>query len=177
MEQLIAKRYAVALFELSKECDKMDLFYDEVSIICTAINQNEEFETVLDHPTISGDEKFEMMKKAFQGASQEVLGLIEIVIKKNRENELVEILKSFLDLVNEFKGIILASVYSAKALNETQIENIKENLSKKLDKQIVMQTFIKPELIGGLLINVDGKVIDNSIKKSLQDIKKNLLNS
>lgn len=177
MEQLIAKRYAVALFELSKECDKVDLFYDEVNIICTAIEENEEFEIILDHPTISGSEKFEMITKAFQGVSKEILGLIDIVIKKNRENELMAILQEFLTLVNEYKGIILACVYSAKTLTDTQIEKIKENLAKKLDKQIVMQTFIKPELIGGLLINVDGKVIDNSIKKNLQDIKQNLLNS
>ena len=96
---------------------------------------------------------------------------------KNRETEILNILETFLNLVKEYKGITTAFIYSATQLSDSQLSAIKEKLSKKLNKDVIIKAYIQPELIGGMLINVDGKVIDNSIKKSLVDIKKSLINN
>lgn len=178
MAKLISKRYAVALFELAQETDKMDIFNSQVEMIYTSIKANKEFLSVLNHPRISGDEKFNLFQNIYKdNISEEILGLMSIIVKKNRETEILEILETFLELVREHKGITTAFIYSATALTNEQINNIKENLSKNLNKEIIIKADVKPDLIGGLLINVDGKVIDNSIKKSLEDIKKSLINN
>lgn len=178
MAKLISKRYAVALFELAKETDKIDLFNSQVELIYNSIKDDKEFLTVLNHPRISGGEKFNLFQNIYKdNISEEILGLISIVVNKNRETEILEILETFLELVKDYKGITTAYVFSAIALNDEQLTKIKENLSKNLNKEIIIEASIKPELIGGLLINVDGKVIDNSIKRNLDDIKKSLINN
>ncbi len=178
MAKLISKRYAVALFELAKETDKIDIFNKEVELIFTSIKEDKDFLTVLNHPRISGEEKFNLFKEIYKdNISEEILGLIAIIVKKNREEEILEILETFLELVREYKGITTAYIYSAMPLSEKQISDIKQNLAKNLNKEIIVEASVKPELIGGILINVDGKVIDNSIKKSLEDIKKSLINN
>ncbi|WP_250278068.1 F0F1 ATP synthase subunit delta [[Clostridium] colinum] len=176
MAKLISKRYAVALFELAKETDKVDLFNNQVELIYNSIKSDKDFLAVLNHPRISSSEKFNLFQNIYKdNISEEILGLISIVVNKNRETEMLEILETFLELVRDYKGITTAYISSAKALSEEQVNNIKQSLSKNLNKEIIIKTEVKPELIGGLLINVDGKVIDNSIKKSLEDIKKVLL--
>lgn len=178
MAKIISRRYAVALFELAKEADKVDLLNTQVELIYNSINSDEEFLIVLNHPRISGKEKFELFKNIFKdGVDEEVLGLLSIAIDKNRETELTEIFEIFLELVREHKGITTAYVHSATALNQSQLDSIKEKLSKKLNKEIILKAETKPELIGGLVINVDGKIIDNSIRKNLSDIKKSLINN
>ncbi len=178
MAKLISKRYAVALFELAKETDKIDLFNSQVELIYNSIKDDKEFLTVLNHPRISGGEKFNLFQNIYKdNISEEILGLISIVVNKNRETEILEILETFLELVKDYKGITTAYVFSAIALNDEQLTKIKENLSKNLNKEIIIEASVKPELIGGLLINVDGKVIDNSIKRNLDDIKKSLINN
>ncbi|WP_317366436.1 F0F1 ATP synthase subunit delta [uncultured Tyzzerella sp.] len=178
MAKLISKRYAVALFELAKETDKVDLFNSEIELIYNSIKNDKEFLTVLNHPRISGGEKFNLFQNIYKNnISEEILGLISIVVKKNRETEILEILEEFLELVRDYKGITTAYVFSAIALSDEQLTKIKENLSKNLNKEIIIEASVKPELIGGLLINVDGKVIDNSIKRNLDDIKKSLINN
>lgn len=178
MAKLISKRYAVALFELAKETDKIDLFNSQVELIYNSIKNDKEFLTVLNHPRISGGEKFNLFQNIYKNnISEEILGLISIVVNKNRETEILEILETFLELVKDYKGITTAYVFSAIALNDEQLTKIKENLSKNLNKEIIIEASVKPELIGGLLINVDGKVIDNSIKRNLDDIKKSLINN
>lgn len=178
MGKLISKRYAVALFELAKETNKIDEFNAQIESIHNAIKDDKEFLGVLNHPRVSSAEKFSLFESIFKNnVSEEILGLISIVVKKNRETEIIEILETFLNLVKEYKGITTAFVYSATKLSESQIEAIKEKLCKKLNKEVIIEAKEQPDLIGGMLINVDGKVIDNSIKKGLEDIKKSLINN
>lgn len=178
MAKLISKRYAVALFELAKETDKIDLFNSQIEVMYNSIKADKEFLAVLNHPRISGGEKFNLFQNIYKdNISEEILGLISIVVKKNRETEILEILETFLGLVRDYKGITTAYIYSAIPLSDEQLSKIKQNLSKNLNKEIIIEAYVKPELIGGLLINVDGKVIDNSIKKSLEDIRKSLINN
>ncbi len=178
MAKLISKRYAVALFELAKETDKIDLFNSQIELMYNSIKEDKEFLAVLNHPRISGGEKFNLFQTIYKdNISDEILGLISIVVKKNRETEILEILETFLELIRDYKGITTAYVYSAIALTNEQLTKIKQNLSKNLNKEIIIEASVNPELIGGLLINVDGKVIDNSIKRNLEDIKKSLINN
>lgn len=179
MVKLISKRYAIALFELAKEkINKIDSLSLEIDVLLNSIENDKDFIKVINHPGISSDEKFNIFSNICkENMSEEILGLISILIKKNREAEITEVFKTFLNLVKEYKGITTAYIYSATKLKEEQILKIKDNLSKKLNKTIIVEVYEKPDLIGGMLINVDGKVIDNSIKKSLNDIKKSLINN
>ena len=178
MARLISKRYAIALFELAKELNKVDDFNNEIQMIYNSIKDDKQFLDVLIHPRISSSEKFSIFENVFKGkVSEEILGLISIVINKNREEELLEILETFLNLVKDFKGITTAYVYSAIKLTENQLKSINEKLNEKLNKQVIIEAYEKPELIGGVLINVDGKIIDNSIKKGLEDVRKSLINN
>lgn len=176
MDKLISKRYAVALFKLAQESDKMDKFYQEVSLIINSIKDNEDFLPVINHPSLSSKSKFDIFEKAFKGSiSEEIFGLISLIFQKNREAELFSIFQTFLALVDEFNGVVTATIFSAIKLSDSQLENIKNNLAKQLNKKVIIEEKQDPTIIGGLIINVDGKIIDNSIKKSLSDIKKALL--
>lgn len=178
MAKLISKRYAIALFELAKEKNNLDQLNSEVVFILDSINENPEFNEVFSHPQISAKEKFNLFKNIFgESVSQDILGLVSIIINKNREAELKSIFSNFIQLFEDFKGIKTAYVYSANSLSESQIASIKEKLSQNLNKEVIIKTFVQPDLIGGLKINVGGFLIDNSIKKQLLDIKKSFNNN
>jgi F-type H+-transporting ATPase subunit delta len=59
-------------------------------------------------------------------------------------------------------------------LNEGQIEALKEALSKKLDKQVDIEAKVDPAVIGGISVYVDGFLIDHTLTKRFQDLKKQL---
>ena len=67
-----------------------------------------------------------------------------------------------------------AQVVSAVKLSDAQLLKLKDSLSKNLNKQVDISNIVDPALIGGLYIQVDGCVIDRSIKKQIQDIKKSV---
>lgn len=177
MAKLISNRYATALFELALELKKLDKFNNEVEFVYNSIINDSKFIGVLNHPQVGSDEKMSMLENIFKGnVSDEILGLFSVILRKNREAEITEILSLFLDKVKDYKGIVTAYVYSAAPLKDEQIDSIKQKLSQKLNKQVIIQTEICKDLIGGIKINVDGHVIDASIKKQIENLKKQLLN-
>ena len=177
MAQLVAGRYANALFDLALETSKVDVFDEEVKLVLDTMKNDREFLKVLNHPQVSGDEKFSILENAFKGKiSDEIIGLFSVALRKNRETQIIDMLNIFSKKVKEYKGIETAFVTSAKPLSDAQIESIKEKLSKNLNKQIFIQADVDETLLGGVCIKVAGHIIDGSIKKQLDDLKNQLLN-
>ena len=177
MAELAANRYATALFELAMETGRLELFDDEVRLVYDTLKNSSEFLEVLNHPRISGDEKFKILEDAFKGkVSDDILGLFSIVLKKNRESELTDILRLFGLMAMKQKGIVDCYVYSAHALTDEQIKEINVKMSEKLNKQVNIHSAIDESLIGGIVIKACGYVFDASIKTQLNELKKQLLN-
>lgn len=176
MAKLIAVKYATALFELAKENNTLDSIYDEIKTILEAVYESN-LNELLNHPKLSSEEKFGVLKNIFENnVSQEIMGLFSVIINKNRQGELVEILEEFIVMAEKEKGIVKARVCSAVQLTEEQISRIENVLSKKLNKQIIISTEVIPELLGGLRIIVEGKEINTTVKYQLEQIKSGLDN-
>ncbi|MDO4299868.1 MAG: F0F1 ATP synthase subunit delta [Clostridia bacterium] len=178
MAGLISKRYAEALFQLALEQNCVDKYSDEIKLMYDTLTSDSEILRVLNHPQISSDKKLDILITAFKDSVDEnIIGLLSIVFRKNREKELTDILNTFLNKVLDYKGIITATVESAVTLKENKLNEIKEKLSSKLNKQVEIEAKVVPELIGGLKITVGGRVIDNTVKSQLDAIKKTLLDA
>lgn len=176
MAGLISNRYAEALFQLALEENCVDKYSDEIKLIYDTLTSDGEILRVLNHPQISSDKKMDILKSAFKDSVDEnIIGFLSIIFRKNRENELTEILDTFLGKVLDYKGIVTATVESAVSLKKSKLDEIKEKLSIKLNKQVKVEARVVPELIGGLKITVSGHVIDNTVKSQLDDLKKTLL--
>lgn len=175
---LISNRYAAALFDLALEENCVDKYYDEVKTVYDAITSDKEIMTVLNHPQISSDEKLNMLKKAFSdNVSEDIMGLFTVIFKKNRESEIPNILQAFIKKAEDYKGIVYASVESATELSEQTLEKIVQKLSSKLNKQVIVDAKVSPQLLGGLKISVSGHVIDSTIKTQISELKRQLIST
>jgi F-type H+-transporting ATPase subunit delta len=175
MAQLISKRYAKALFDLAIETNKIDELESQSRVIREILESEKEFMQILQHPQISKEEKIQLIKDTFSSkVSDELLGLLILVVQKGRQEYLLEILNTFLDEVKEHKGIVTAVVVSAVPLKNEQLEKIKLNLTSSVKKQIQIETQVDPSIIGGLKIRVGDRVLDASISGQLQGLKASL---
>ncbi len=176
MAQLISSRYAEALFSLAVESNQVDVFYEQVNLVYDALCNDTDFYNLLNHPQVAKEEKLSILKNVFHSSIDEcIFGLFSVVFDKGREEELKNILADFLLKVKDHKNIVEAEVVSAVPLDEEQVNKIKTNLSKNLNKQVEIKLMVDTTLIGGLCIKVAGHVIDGSIKKHINDMKKQLI--
>jgi len=85
---------------------------------------------------------------------------------------LKEIANEFFNLYNEEKGIIKASVISAKKLSEQEREDILDAIIKATDSQVELKEEVEEDLIGGFVIKMGDKQYDSSIRNQLNQMRK-----
>lgn len=175
MAQLISKRYATALFDIAVENNSIDELENQVRVLHEVLDSEEQFMQILHHPHILGDEKIQLLKDVFSSQiSNELMGLLVLVVQKGRQEYILEILSTFLDEVKKHKDIVTAVVVSAVPLKDEQIDKIKQNLTNSVKKQIQIETQVDSSIIGGLKIRVGDRILDASVQGKLQGLKTRL---
>lgn len=176
MAKLISKTYGDALFDIAVESKKTDVFFEEVKGLEKVLEENPELLKFLGHPDIELSEKVTTVEKIFQGRiSDEIVGLLRIVVTKGRSSELMDILDYFIAKTKEFKKIGIASVTSASELSDVQKKKIVEKLlSSTSYKEFEMNYRVDPELIGGIVIRIGDRVVDGSVRSKLLNLKREL---
>ena len=173
MDRIISDRYAEALFSLAVENNAIDRYEEQVKLVLDVISGDKEIMKILTHPDINGEDKMNVLTQAFKDSvDDDIMGLFSVIMRKNRENQITGILEIFLEKVKSYKGI---SVESAVPLSPEKLKVIETKLANKLNKQVVAKSVVVPELLGGLRISIDGHILDKTVKRQLEDMKKQML--
>ncbi len=168
--------YGKALFDASEDLNKTDIIQNDLNELVEAIKANPDFFSVLKSPAISNDEKKDVILKIFKGQLDETLiDFVCLLIDKSRVGSFLGIAKEFGKCVEEEKGIIGGVIYSPVAIPEAKLKKFEQQTGTLLKKNVGLKNEIDPSLIGGVKIYVDGKLIDASIRRKLDDLKEQLL--
>ncbi len=169
MAELIGKRYADALFEAGSDLNKIEDFYGELEILESAFTSEEKLIQILSHPKIKKQEKKDLVDKIFkESVSQEILNFLYILIDKNRESNILDIIGIYRDLYYNYKGILRVLAITAMPMKEASRERLASVLEEKLNKKILIRNKVDEDIIGGIRLEIEGKLIDGTIKGKLE---------
>ena len=176
MAKLISKTYGDALFELALEENRIDDYVAEVDAMLTIFRDNPELSKLLNHPKISKEEKITVVGQIFEGKiSKELLGLINMIVEKDRNNAMEDIFKYFIDRVKEYKNIGVAKVTSAIELSDAQKSQVEKRLLETTGYvKFEISYDVDKDLIGGMVIRIGDRVVDSSIRTRLYELTKEL---
>lgn len=176
MAKLIAVVYGQALYELAVESNKVDAYLEEVKALKEAFTDGDDFLSFMKHPQVTKEEKQRVVDSSLKDkVSEELLNFLNIIIQKDRFADIVDIFDYYIDEVKELKGIGTAYVTTPMALSEIQKSNVKEKLLKTTKyNELEMEYTIDESLIGGMIIRIRDRIIDSSIKSSLEKLKTDL---
>ncbi|MCR4924612.1 MAG: F0F1 ATP synthase subunit delta [Lachnospiraceae bacterium] len=177
MAKLISATYADALFEVAVEKDSVDKLYEEVLELKKILEENTEYDRLMNHPKILREDKEAVMESVFKGRlSDELVGLLNIVIENRRYEHIESILDHFIDSVKEYKKIGVAYVSTPSELSAAQKKAVEKKLLETTGyKSMEMNYQIDEALIGGMVIRIGDRVVDSSIASKLDSLKKELL--
>lgn len=144
----------------------------ELELVMETFTSNTDLENVLLTPTISIEQKTEVLNDIFKNdLSERIMNFLKILIEKKHINELKAIIEALKDNIDAENGIKKVTVISAIELNNEIKNEITEILGKKLNKEINANWQIDEGIIAGLIVKIDDNVIDTSIKTKLDKIK------
>ena len=172
----IADRYAEAILDLAQEKECLDYVKNDLVTLSNTINQNADFKTFLEHPIIPNNDKKEIIETIFkESISPYVINLAKLLIDRNRIFILSAIAESFKKLFNKRFNIVVAHITTAIEVNESIKTSIQQKLKELLNKHVEIESKINPDIIGGVVIQIDDSIIDGSINGRLEAIKRQLI--
>jgi len=172
----VARRYAESLLSNAIEKEIVAEVNSDINVIINSIYASEEFRRFLGSPVIKADSKKTILKEIFvDKISSHTLKFLEFVVEKKREDILLQILENYIELKDDYLGIVRLEVKSAFQLSE----EIKEILLKKFEsifnKKIEADFSQDKNLIGGFVVRFRDTVYDASIKHQLEKLKQSLI--
>lgn len=166
-----AKRYAQALLETSK--DNIDEINQNMDEIYNLINENSDFKMFFSHPEVSLKDKKEILEEIFLNKiNKNTLNFLNVLLDENRFNIFNTIYDVFKKDTQILKNQQTVTVTSAVDLNEDEKERIKQKLFEKTNKEIILTCETNEDILGGLVIKINDKVIDLSLKTKFDNLKK-----
>jgi F-type H+-transporting ATPase subunit delta len=170
----LAGRYAKSLIDLSVEKNQLEQVYQDIKLLKSICKSNPDFVNILKSPVITAEKKEQIFEAIMKDKVNPLTSsFLKLLINKTRESNLPEIVKSFIQYYNKLKGIqevkITTAVPMSDELRSAILQKIKGSTSIE---QIELETSIKEELIGGFTLEIGDTLIDASVLRDLNDVKK-----
>ena len=172
-----ANRYSLALYELAKESSELDEIEKNCSSFLTLIFNNNEFQSLIKNPTVKKEELLTSVLKISEQFkfNSLLIKFLSFLVSKRRFFYVEKILKNFIETCSKKRGEMKAQLTSAKELSESEINNIKEELTKNFSSKIKLNYRYDASLIGGLVVQIGSTMVDTSIKNKLQKIENKMI--
>ena len=175
MIDIIANRYAEALFQLSEEENITKEIYDELHDVVNIVKENKELDNVLKSPLIATPEKVDLIEALFNNKiNNNLKNFLKILVEKGRISSLRQIELIFKQLLNDKHNIIEGTVISAIPLTVEKVKELEEKLSKKYNKNVTLENKVDESILGGVLVRLGNTQIDGTVKTRLDNIKDQL---
>ena len=167
---ILAHPYAEALFNLAKQSGSESAWLNTLADLDVIVT-TPEFSEILHNPQFDSAQIIAIVESLLKDqASAEVLNLLQLLAKNKRMQILGEIHQLFRKLVAEEQKRCDALIESAYAMSQSEVSDFEQLLSKKFAKTVTATVTINPELIGGIKVTINDKVIDASIQGRLNNL-------
>ena len=168
--------YGEALFQIAVESSSLESMLKEVGELKDVLVANGELGELMSNPRFSKEEHLEILSNVFKGKIDEKLYLfLELLVNKGRYDNVIDILDYFTLRVKEHQGIGHAVVTSAVKIDEETKKLIKEKLLSTTEyRAIEIDYIVDSSLIGGMVIRIKDRIVDNSVKTKLDLISRDL---
>lgn len=172
----LGKRYATALFNAAVAEDVLDQVQGDVVSFARLLESEKNFHSFLTSLRVTAEDKNDLVVRAIgDRASGLFVKFVLLLIAKKRMAGFPEIAAAFEELYEDHRNIIKVGVVTAIPLEADLERKAKEMIERRTGKTARIEKRVMPEIIGGVIMFADDKIIDGSIRNQLAELRKELL--
>ena len=171
----VSRRYAKAIFELTRGNGIQERVFNELRSLKQVYNNDLTVSEFLGSPMISPTSKLAVLQGALSGKiTNEVLNLLKLLAEKNRLEVLPEIVDAYEEIADSVHGVTRGKVVSAAPLSTEERSKIEETVTRVTKKKVILNFEEDKNLMGGMVAQVGGWTFDDSLKAHLVRINEEL---
>lgn len=170
-----ARRYAKALLSLAQEAGQEEAIGAELKYIASVLAEPSLAQT-LALPTLSPTIRSDIVESLIRAVTPHALvaNFLRVLAVNDRLSIMVDIESGYQTLLEKLLGRVRARVKSASELSEDELQAIVDAFSQKTNKTVIPILELEPELLGGVTVEIEGRVYDASLKTQLQRLGQSL---
>ena len=170
----LSGRYAKAIYELAEEKKILTKIVDDFMKLKKLLEESDSFSNLIMSPAISKFDKQNLILKILNKAKAQKLTtkFFGILANNGRLTLINEVIDNFLSEVSRINGEVKAEVISSFVLDQNQQNKVVSAITEATGiKKIILSTSVDESLIGGLIVKIGSKMIDNSLKTKLNRLE------
>lgn len=174
---LLASRYARALLDAVGESTAIEEASRSLNELSALFSQNAQLRHILGNTTLAMEGRKKIIEGLFeaQQTPESVRRLLRALLAGNRMMLLPELAVCFEHLVDERFNRVEATATTAVPLDPALEEKLASSMSQHTGKTIRMKNQVAPEILGGLIVNIRGRLFDFSLRSRLERLRARLL--
>ena len=176
IRHVVREIYCEVLFELASEAGQVDVVKEDLEAVGHVLSENAEFAALMSSHNVSGKEKAEVIRRIFAGKVNDLtLDFLSVLAKRNRITSLIGISQKYETLFDLHYDRQPVEVTLAAMPDAKQLKKLENNLSDAINGTVKLAVKVDPGIIGGIIINKDGRMIDNSVQTAVKAAMKTVM--
>lgn len=174
--EILHERYAEALIDVAEEAGRLDDIADNLTFLNELVSKQKHLAKILQHPEVAKEDKLNALAAISKeaGFCDEFYGFLEVLVRKSRLDLIHGVFLRYCDLYQERKSRLKVFIKTAASLSKAQIARLKDILSRKLKKDIIVEESVQPGLIGGMVLRIGDLVYNLSLVDRLNFMQERL---
>ena len=169
----VGRRYSKAIFEIAEEKNQVKEIYEMLNSAMVLYRTDKEFKNFILNPLIDNEQKKSVLNEIFGKDNSENLNILLYILDKGRMNCIKYIVAEYLKIYYRKNRILDVKATFTKELTDEQKKKLIDKLSQKTGKEINLEIKIDKNILGGGIIRIGDKIIDGSIRRELDNWKRN----
>jgi ATP synthase F1 delta subunit len=173
MEEL-AQVYSRALFAVGRERGKLAELREQLGQFADALSANRELSIFFFSPYFSSKEKQEALARVLEGADEEFVNFLALLIDNHRMPVIYRVRQQFERLWEEENRTLPVEITSAIALDADTTDELGRTIGERAGRTVKLAARVDPEIIGGIIVRVGNSILDASIRTRLEQLRRHV---
>lgn len=170
-----SREYGEGLYELAFEEQRTALIYDQLQVLRKAFNDQPEYIKLLSNRALGLNERIGIIDEAFKGRIDEyLLNFLKLLCSRDAMHEFGRCVQVYNERYNTDNRVSVAVVTTAKPLEQPQKEALIKQLAQMTGNTVHLIEKTDASLMGGVVLEMNGKRWDNSIRQRLETIRQQI---
>lgn len=168
---VVSERYALSLYEVAKAENLAADMCEALGQVSEIFSEYPDYLKVLTTPSIALEDKRQTVRAVFENQVHPyLLNFLLLLTEKRRIGLIHEMATAYRDFYYLEVGMCAVTAITAVALTDEQMEKLKDKMASVTGKQIVLRNEVNPDVLGGVLVRIENKQIDDTVKSRLSGI-------
>lgn len=172
----VATRYAAALIDMAEQAGVVEKIENDFKALEGMMASSADLRNLVCNPLFNRSQQGGAVqaiaaKAGFHDLSARFLG---VLVQNRRLGVLADVIRAFNAELARRRGGVAASIESAYVLSEAQTKALQKSLSDAMGSQVALDVTVNKDLLGGMVITVGSRMIDDSVRGKLERLKRTL---